>query len=209
MRTKKIRGHKRIWKDIERWRTVHSPMDAGFVDRKYVKIWVHPYSGISLLGSKIPEPKGLTRKKILEGLLDIYDAWKKELDSQGEPYYLKLWLYEPQISRSQVVCAVGDFRNFYDSTFYTPETQKKFPIGNYGKLQERLNSFTWEYAHDESFIDDNSVGEPEDFYSLNEFYANRRWVKRKRQGGLRTEHRDDEEERFFYKVGDVWLGSTE
>lgn len=209
MRIKKIRGHKRIWKDIQQWRLAYSRLDAQFVNRKHVKIWVHPYSGYSLLGSKYPEPKGRTRKKILEGLLDIHDSWKKELDSTGEPYYLKLWLYEPQFSRSQVVCAIGDFREFYDSTFHKPEIQRKFPFGNYGKLQDRLKNFTWEYAHEEIVIDEDSIGAPEDFISLKEFHANRRWIKKKLKGGARTAVTDDGEAYDLFRIGDVWLGSIE
>ena len=33
------------------------------------------------------------------------------------PYYLQIWLYEEYLSRSQVVCAIEEYKNFYQHTF--------------------------------------------------------------------------------------------
>ena len=56
-------------------------------ERDYAKIWVHPFSGISLTNSQIPEPKTETKKRILNGLLDIYESWKNQLDKLNEPIH--------------------------------------------------------------------------------------------------------------------------
>ena len=151
MRFKKIRGHKAIWKDIEAWKQRYSRFNAEYADREYVKIWVHPYSGISLLNSRIPEPRRETRSRMLGGLLDIYDSWKVELDKLGEPYYLKIWLL------------------------------------------------------DENFIDNQTIGVPEDFISEAEFFANRRWVKSKLSGPHRKEV-FEQEEIYYIEMGKVWIG---
>lgn len=92
MRTKKIRGHRRHWKNIDNWIEAHKSLDLHFLkDRQYdyAKIRVHPWSGINMVMSQIPEPKGTTKSKILYGLIEIYDTWKTELNKLGEPYYLK------------------------------------------------------------------------------------------------------------------------
>ena len=89
MRKKKIRGHKRRWKEIEAWIDSYKNHDIGYLtrfDRDYAKIRVHPWSGISLTESQIPEPKGETKKRILKGLIQIYDSWKNTLEQLGEPY---------------------------------------------------------------------------------------------------------------------------
>lgn len=54
---------------------------------------------------------------MLGSLYQVYQAWKVELDAMGEPYYLKMWLYEPWIEDSQVVCAVRDLLGSYDNMF--------------------------------------------------------------------------------------------
>ena len=205
MRFKKIRGHKAIWKDIEAWKQRYSRINSEYADREYVKIWVHPYSGISLLNSRIPEPRRETRSRMLGGLLDIYDSWKVELDKLGEPYYLKIWLFEPRFSLSQVVCAVGESSDFYQHTFYKPGTSRTLPFQNYGKHQERLKKLSWELALDENFIDNQTIGVPEDFISEAEFFANRRWVKRKLSGPHRKEM-FEQEEIYYIEMGKVWIG---
>ena len=158
--------------------------------------------------SNIRNRGGETRKRILTGLLDIHDAWKKELDALGQPYYLKIWLYEPRFSLSQVVCAVGESADFYEHTFYKPDNPKTFPIRNYGKLQERMEKLQWEQALDENWIDTNTVGYPEEFESEAEYYTNRRWVKRKLRAPHRTE-KTSAGEVHYIKMGTVWIGGSE
>ena len=202
---KTIRGHKRIWKDIDAWKERYSRISAENLDRKYVKVWVYPYYDYTFSNSDLLEPKRETRRRILNGLLDIHDAWQKELDTLKQPYYLKIWLFEPRFSLSQVVCAVGEWTDYYDNTFFRPESPKSFPLQNYGNLQDRLKDFSWEHGLDEAWIDENSIGTPGEFVSEAEFYANRRWVKRKLEGPLRK-MANEEGETFFFKMGNVWIG---
>ena len=126
MKSKKIRGHKRIWKDIENWRLDNLDIDlADYLlncrNRCYSKIRVHPWSGLSLTKSITPQPNRKTKLKMIEGLLDIYENWKEQLDKLGQPYYLKIWFFEPRFSKSQVVCAIGDNIDFYENTFFKPD----------------------------------------------------------------------------------------
>jgi hypothetical protein len=83
MKTKKVRGHKRIWNNIEKWKTANLKLDLENLkqrERDYVKIWVHPFSGITLTNSESPEPNSETKNRILNGLVDIYESWKNQLD---------------------------------------------------------------------------------------------------------------------------------
>lgn len=209
MKNTKIRGHKRIWKEIEEWRKSSLEIDAEWVVQKYVKIRINPYMTYALWDKPYAEPNGETRKRILSALLDIYDAWKKELDAVGEPYYLKLWLIEPQFTKSQVVCGARDALNFYDKMFPKPAEKKTFPYQNYGKLEESLKEFTWEHGHYENFINEDSIGEPEDFVSFKEYYANRRWVRRKLAGPNTKVTSPQGGESCYFKIGDIWLGSRD
>jgi len=92
MRQKKIRGHNRIWNEIENWRLDNLDLNLTDYllnerDRYYARISVHPWSGPSLTNSVIPQPTGKTKQKMLNGLLDIYEGWKNQLDKLGQPYY--------------------------------------------------------------------------------------------------------------------------
>ena len=154
MRQKKIRGHNRRHKQIDNWRLDNLSLDLTDYllnerDRYYAKIRVHPWSGLSLTNSVTPQPTGKTKQKMLNGLLDIYEDWKKQLDKLGQPYYLKVWLFEPRFSQSQVVCAIGDNVDFYENTFYKPDTDKPIQLDNYGSLKTNLSKFNWDYHFDE------------------------------------------------------------
>jgi hypothetical protein len=163
VKTKKIRGHRRRWNDIDQWVTTHKNLDLDYLkeyQRDYAKIRVHPWSGISLTNSQTPEPKGQTKTKILSGLIEIHDSWKRELDQLGENYYLKIWLFEPRFARSQVVCAIGDYLDFYENTFFKPDESKKFNPAKYGQLKDEIENFNWEYRLDEDHFDNSEPSNP-------------------------------------------------
>ncbi len=210
---RKIRGHRRRWKDIDDWVDRNKNLDLDYLksrERDYTKIWVHPWSGIAITDSEIAHPKGETRKRMLQGLIDIYDAWKSKLDSLNEPYYLKIWLFDPNFSRSQVVCAIGAALNFYDITFHKPEAQKKLHSGHYGKLSDQMARFDWEYRWDELHFGPDDLGEPEDYVSLEDYKEQKRWFDHMMKKPLRnTSYQDDEGETiiaFAHHQGTVWVG---
>ena len=208
MKTKKIRGHKRRWKDIDQWVETHKNLDLDYLkeyQRDYAKIRVHPWSEISLTNSQTPEPKRTTKIKILSGLFEIYDSWKKELSKLGESYYLKIWLFEPRFSNSQVVCAIGDYLEFYDNTFFKADYTKEFNTENYGRLKKEVAKFKWEYRLDEDHFDNSERGDPELYATLNDYEEEKmlnkphRTTKFKKPIGEATEY-------YSFKKGDVWLG---
>jgi len=81
----------------------------------YAKVFIDPWNKLNLTNSYIPEPKGMAKKQILSGLEKIYDSWKTELDKLAKPYYLKIWLYEPTLSKSRVVCGIDERIEYYQN----------------------------------------------------------------------------------------------
>ena len=215
MRQKKIRGHKRRWKDIENWRLNNLDLNLtdyllNRSDRYYAKLRIHPWSGLSLTNSLTPEPTGKTKQKMLNGLLDIYDDWKSQLEKLGQPYYLKIWLFEPRFSQSQVVCAIGDNIDFYTNTFFKPENTQKLNTDNYGQLKSRLENLTWDYRLDEDHYDNTEAGEPDDYVSRQDYEETKIWFTKL----LKKPHRiykfkepiGEAIESYSFKRGDIWLG---
>lgn len=207
-RTKKIRGHKRIWKAIDNWVENSKKLDIDYLkrnQREYVKVWIQPYGNISVLNSEFAPPKGKTRKKIIAGLLEIYNSWKQELDKLNEPYYLRIWFYDNDVSNSQVVCAIGDCLDFYEKTFFNPEENKPFPIDNFG--------LKWEHRHFENHVTTLDIGDPEDYYSMKDFNDNKKWVEGimknpKTRISEHKEHNGTTTTYYSIKFSDVWLGSA-
>lgn len=209
----KVRGHRRRWKDISRWVETNKNLDLDLLkqyQRDYVKIRLHPWGGVYSAFYNIPEPKRKTKTKILEGLIEIYDSWKTELDKLGEDYYLKIWLFEPRFSNSQVVCAIGDRLNFYKNTFHKPEEIRNLNPDNYSRIKDDIASFNWEHRLDEDHFDNNEIGEPEDFISLKDFEENKKWfnriMKKPHSTTKYSEPIGGATEVYSFKKGDVWLG---
>jgi hypothetical protein len=213
MRQKKIRGHTRRQKQIELWRQNSLTLDLdNLADRQraYMKIYVHPWSGLSMQNSSVPTPNGKTKRDILSALLDIHDSWKKQLDKFGQPYYLKVWLFEPRFSTSQVVCAIGDSSDYYKDTFYKPDFTKELKPKNYGKLQDRVSKFKWDFRLDEDTHDNSDIGDSKPFGSIKDYEETVIWFKRLLKQPHRTlklkEKIGDIEEMYFFKRGYVWVG---
>lgn len=207
---RKIRGHNRIQTAIESWKNYNLELDLEYLEevkRNYCKIWVSPFANISVISSEIPSPKGKNRALILEGLLAIFNNWEKQIKTLNKPYYLAIWLYEPRIEKSQVVCAIDEMLGFYDATFYRPEEERKLPIQNYGKLLKQLKELDWKYTLDEDTFFQSDIDLEEEMYASKEDYLTcQKWYKRKIKEGLRKGNINDD---TFYAVkkGTVWIGT--
>lgn len=213
VKTQKLRGHSRRHRCIERWRWNNLELRQEVLDKyrcDHVRILVRPWCDMLMTNRSISEPKRMTKKLILSGLLDIYEAWKHQLEMLGEPYYLKIWLFEPRFSRSQVVCAIGDRSEFYNNTFSTPERTKPFSPGTYGQLRKRLEAYHWVQRLDEDQYDNTWVGEEDMYPTLKDYMEAKRWFdKLLRQPHRRHRHEPpigDIVESYVFKRGDVWIG---
>ena len=215
MRQKKIRGHSRRQKQIDIWRLDNLSLDLNDYllnerDRYYTKIRIHPWSGISLTKSVTPEPTGKTKQKMLNGLIDIYEYWENQLNKLEQPYYLKIWLFDPRFSQSQVVCAIGDNVDFYENAFYKPEINKTIQLDNFGSLKTKLSKLNWDYRIDEDHYDNNYVGEPEFYASRQDYEETKMWFDKLLKKPHRT-HKFKEPigaitESYLFKSGEIWLG---
>lgn len=158
MRQRKIRGHRRRQKQIERWKNHSLTLDIENLlkyKKDYVKIWVHPWSGISLKNSQYPEPNGKTKYLMLSALFDIYENWQKQLDQHGQNHYLKIWLFEPRFSKSQIVCAIADNIEYYNNVFNPSNKKVDLNVNNYSKTKDRISAFKWKLFLDEDYIDNS------------------------------------------------------
>jgi hypothetical protein len=217
MRQKKIRGHLRRQKQIETWLAENQSWNLqryfqSGQDFCYVKIAVHPWNGLSVTKSILPEPRGKTKQKMLSGLFDIYENWKRKLDRFGKPYYLKIWLFEPRFSQSQVVCAVGDSIDHYENLFFTPASHKKLNANHYGPLKTRVEGFDWKYRPDEYVVEDPETDSPEEYADLRKYReAIHRFEKQLKKPHRTWEYGGTPGEAtrlYAFKCGDMWLGEA-
>lgn len=120
---RKIRGLNRRKRVIDQWGNNRESLDVELLNqekRDYVKFRVQPWSRLPLGNSIYPEPTGDCEYLLIKNLQKIYQSWQKTLENIQTPhilYYLQIWLYEEYISQSQVVCAIDDYKDFYQNMF--------------------------------------------------------------------------------------------
>ena len=128
IRYRKIRGINLRKRAIEQWGEVNRALDVELLNqnkRDYVKFLVNPWSRLSLINSIYPEPTGDCEYLLIKSLQNIYQSWKDSLKALQTPYYLQIWLRENYVSRSQIVCAIDEMKDFYDDTFEAIDKQPK------------------------------------------------------------------------------------
>jgi hypothetical protein len=212
VRTKKIRGQKRIWSRIEWWKTNASNLNLELLqseNREYTKVYVHPFFSIDVLNSVTPAPKHKTRSIIIGSLFEVYTEWKKRLDTLDKPYYLKIWFFPENVAKSQVVCAVDNMIDWYDVTFHKPEEKadKKIDLTLFGDHSEKASQLDWEYALDETLVDDDWLGDVESWETPQDYYAMQRWLKRRQKHPHRKVTRGEHVDILLPNYT-VWIGGN-
>ena len=206
---KKVRGINRRLRNIDQWINHNKHLnlqDLVTYQREYVKFWVSPWDRLSLTNSQFPEPEGAFKEKFIQGLFEIYDCWKQQLDLLEKPYYLKIWLFEKNLKRSQVVCAIDEKIHFYDNTFATVENldHQKYDFEN---LDNLAKAFHWEKRLDDLLIENDFLESPENYVDLEEYLEAKNYFENYVLKNYKATIPYDSE-KFYYVLDNdvVWLG---
>ena len=210
MRYKKIRGLKRKVANIQNCINGYLELHTDHLTEhkyKYAKVYVDPWDNLTLTDSQIPEPKGKAKKEILKGLEKIYDSWKTELEKLNKPYYLKIWLYEPRISKSQVVCAIDEKIEYYENIFEKADFKQ-----NSSSFTNQLDSdFNWQPKVDEEPCWESDLLWPIDQYeSIEDSYSDRILLTKLKKGNYKNKEigspNGNKDTIYFIPKGKIWVG---
>ncbi len=209
-RTKKIRGHKKIQKKIQSWIEKNKTLNMiDFLANKYcyVNVSFHPYFNISITNSNIAEPQTKTRKHIILGLQEIYNNWKIELDKLNQPYFLKIFLFEPRLSKSQVICAVGKEKiEYYENFFRLADNYKS--ASNFQKILS--SDFKWKTHSDDDVYSEQELLTPESYYHIAEDYNYCKKLltklQKKNYTKVKAENEYGEDYLYYVPKGKVLIG---
>lgn len=211
MKYKKIRGKARRLKAINKWVSDNLNFDIErLLETKYlyVKFRVDPWSRLPMGNSVYPEPVQEYREKIIKGLVSIYDLWKFNLDKLNIDYYLKIWICFPNFRDSQIVCAIGDRIEFYKNNFFE-ENKLIFPTKSFcNQSNLLLNQFKWIHCSHEEIIDDDYLGNVNDYVDENAYKEVKNWFDTFMNSSHRiVKNNLTGKDLHFYKICDVWIGS--
>ncbi|ODG97132.1 hypothetical protein A4S05_01750 [Nostoc sp. KVJ20] len=190
---KKIRGWKKQIRKINYWKNYNLTLDVTKLhksQRDYVKVTIDPWYRLVRRNPPI-----WYNRLILEALIEIYLNWHKTLQESGEPFYLKIWLFEHHFINSQVVAATGDWIVGYNNTFTKSNEKRAFPFEKYKIHNFSLENFQWELHVEENYF-------YEKIDQLSEAEINKIKQKAYRSGFLQNGDRY-----FAIKTGDVWIGT--
>ena len=159
LRYRKIRGTNRRKRTIEQWGEANKVLDVDLLNqekRDYVKFLVDPWSRLSLINSIYPEPTGDCEYLLIKNVQNIYQSWKDSLEELQTPYYLQIWLRENYVSRSQIVCAIDEIKDFYDDAFEAIDTQPENGIRSSSHYNDQtaamLDLYDWTlYRYTEAY----------------------------------------------------------
>jgi hypothetical protein len=188
---KKVRGWKRRIRQLDRLRLRHRELNMEMLRRygvDYAEILLDPWS--RLVGRNPPH---WYRRRIMAAFIDIFDAWRGTLERLGEPYYLALWVLEPNFYGTQVVAAVGDRIDAYRTRFDFVERRTPGPV-QYRDASYDLARFQWR------------AGQLLDVFSAREDAFDELDVAEWTRTADRIEQTADDT-LFTFKRGIVWLGT--
>lgn len=197
---KKIRGMKRKIKNIELWKEQNFKLDINNLKEhhfEYVKLWIDPFYRLyNINEDKIGHRNPSIRicRKILGEMITIYENWDRDLEFLSKPYYLKLWIGDPDFIESQIVTAIDERIDYYENIFIKNNDNKEFPYEKYN--DSRLKNFKWELCHngywvDEIDLEDNELDKIREKALVSDSFTF--------EGKLIKMH--------FIKTGDMWVGS--
>ncbi|CAA9359165.1 MAG: hypothetical protein AVDCRST_MAG68-4279 [uncultured Gemmatimonadetes bacterium] len=137
-RRKKVHGWRRRLRELDRWAAEHKrlPLDEllGTGDCS-AEIWFEQWP--------TPFPIGV-RRRMVEHLFRIHDAWGEQLGALTQPYYLGVWL-APGFRGSRVAAAVGRDVDWYASRHSESFFQVPPPPPYHGRPLD-LGRYTWTWA---------------------------------------------------------------
>jgi len=207
---KKIRGLKRKVANIQKWINEYLELNIEHLTEykyEYAKVYVEPWENQTMTDSQIPEPKGKAKKEIINGLEKIYDSWRIELEKLNKPYYLKIWLYEPRLSKSQVVCAIEEKIEYYENIFEKAD----FKQNSSSFTAQFKSDFNWQSRVDEEIYEESELLWPIDQYErIEDCYSDRRLLRKLKNGRYRNQEIVDpngnNDTAYFLPKGKIWIG---
>ena len=151
--------------------------------------------------------KGELRKKIIETLLKTYFEWKNKLDKLNKEYYLAIWLYNPRMLKSEIVCAIDEKVNYYENeSFLASNKNSEFDLNQYGVLSTELQKFTWDRKIDLDSVHEWEINFPKEQYeSEKEYNKDQKFYNKLIREKFHVVEKDNEKI-YFHPKGDVWIG---
>ena len=206
---KKIRGEKRRIRKIKQWIDDHLVLDTAYLKQyqcEYVKFWVNPWDRLSLTNSQYPQPQGIYKELFFDGLLRIYMSWKEQLDFLGQPSYLRIWLFENDLKRSQIVCAIDEKIEYYHGLFEKSIDGASLNIVECQDVSDIMNKVNWEKKIEITLYEKDWLGSPADYETQKNYEDSKKWFENNVIKKYREVKTINGNEYYIVETDNVWIG---
>jgi hypothetical protein len=111
----------------------------------------------------------------------------------------------------QIVCATGEYVDFYAKTFNKSEKEEQIKSNKYkAQLQPRIEIFNWECHLDEDHFDNTDLGQPDDYETIEEYLESKilfeKLMKKPHKTVKFKEPIGDAIESYSFEKGKIWIG---
>jgi hypothetical protein len=158
-------------------------------DSFYMKLYIDPFYRIIKRN-----PPLWFRKLFIQALCDVYENWQRYAKQLDTPYYLKIWIFEPSFTQSQIVLGIGERIKWYENLFDAHE--KNIPFPDQYK-SDSTGKFNWDFAKEIDVVE-------------KDYFSNKEWKKfiaeKKIWKTDKLKDVDPEVEYYLFHAGDVWIG---
>jgi len=199
---KKVRGYLRYLNGIQESILKDSELDVDYLkEQKYFNFQFEDWYGYNI------GIKGKGRKFVLENLIRIYKEWKIKLEELNCEFYLAIWLFDPFIEQSEIVCAIDSKIEYYENeAFLNSNQSEKFISENFKPFNEMLVEFTWiRKVNIEPTYEWEMEWLRERYEFDHEYFTDQRFYKKLKEKPYHVAENDDGKI-YFRKIGDVWIG---
>ncbi|WP_417197767.1 hypothetical protein [Bizionia sp.] len=149
---------------------------------------------------------GETRDDIFKILFSTYSQWKIELNKLNIPFYLGVWIYNPRLPKSEIVCAIGKEKiEYYQNKCFDVSNEQKniIDLKNFEKEKDTL---IWTKKIDFDTLEDWEINFPKENYE-NEQH----WLEYQEhfKNFINNSYKVDKNEngnRYYKNVGEIWTG---
>jgi hypothetical protein len=199
---RKIRGYKRYFDSIQDSIMEDSQLDLDFLNQeKYFNFQFEDWYGANI------GLKGMGRKFVLENLIRIYNDWNIKLQNLNREYYLAVWLYDPRLELSEIVCGLDSKIDYYENdAFLDSKKTKGFLPSNFKPFDNQLAALNWTRKVDLESTFEWEIEWPREQYDNDkDYFSHQRFYKKLKENAYRIIDNEDGKV-YFRQMGDVWIG---
>jgi hypothetical protein len=149
---------------------------------------------------------GRIRETIFNILFATYQKWKIELLKLEIPFYLGVWIYDPRLPKSEIVCAIGKEKIDYYKNHCLESESHIEKIIDVRDFEAEGDFLKWSKKIDSEIIEEWEINFPKENYASEKIWKEKQTFF---ESFIEKSYKVTESEKgkiYYVKVGNIWTG---